>query len=197
MKREGKEEEIKGKRGIERGIERGDKMRVRRIVKGIMVMVVVMVMGCDSGGVKGEGAAGGGEGRGAKSLSEVLLEVGRSAGDAFYAFLELVSGSLGFSVTKETKKNEVGEYFNKLGVKLGEASAELEKVAEKASVDLGKEGVLNKGIRSAVDTAKTTLSTLKGHLESLKGIGDGTIVGEAATNKEGAAPTDVELKKNI
>ncbi|AHH07111.1 Variable major outer membrane lipoprotein (plasmid) [Borrelia crocidurae DOU] len=55
--------------------------------------MVMMVMGCNSGGVKGEGAAGGGDGR-EGSLSEVLLEVGRSAGDAFYSFLEL--GILGF-----------------------------------------------------------------------------------------------------
>ncbi|AFI32013.1 hypothetical protein Q7M_1256 (plasmid) [Borrelia crocidurae str. Achema] len=71
-------EEIKGRREIERGRERGDIKRMKRIVKGIMVMVVMVVMGCNSGGVKGEGT--GGEGRGAKSLSEVLLEVGRSAG---------------------------------------------------------------------------------------------------------------------
>ncbi|WP_025401607.1 variable large family protein [Borrelia crocidurae] len=160
----------------------------------MMVMMVVM-MGCNSGGVKGEGAVGGGDGRGAKSLSEVLLEVGRSAGDAFYSFLELVSGSLGFSVTKETKNNEVGEYFNKLGVKLGEASAELDKVAVKASADVDKEGVLNKGIRAAVDTAKTTLSGLKGHLESLEGIGGDKKVIDVAKNQNGVAASTEELKK--
>ncbi|WP_084543149.1 variable large family protein [Borrelia hispanica] len=160
-----------------------------------MVMVVMVVMGCNSGGVAGgEGAAGGG-GSGAKSLSEVLLEVGRSAENVFYSFLELVSGSLGFVVKATTKKNEVGDYFDGLGKKLEIASAELEKVAEKASADVDKEGILNKGIRAAVDTAKTTLSTLKGHLESLKGIGDGNVVGEA-NNAQGAgtAPDDVQLK---
>ncbi|ETZ17627.1 Variable outer membrane protein [Borrelia duttonii CR2A] len=42
MKREGKEGEIKGKRGIERG------KRMKRIVKGIMVMMMI-VMRCNSG----------------------------------------------------------------------------------------------------------------------------------------------------
>ncbi|ETZ17078.1 Variable major outer membrane lipoprotein [Borrelia duttonii CR2A] len=88
----------------------------------MIMMMVVMVMGCNSGGVAGgEGAAGGG-GSGAKSLSEVLLEVGRSAGNVFYSFLELVSGYLGFAVKSTTKKNEVGNYFDGLGKKLEIAS---------------------------------------------------------------------------
>ncbi|AFI32129.1 variable large family protein [Borrelia crocidurae] len=155
--------------------------------------IVMMVMGCNSGGVKGEGT-GGGEGRGG-SLSEVLMEVGRSAGDAFYSFLELVSGSLGFSVTKETKKEDVGKYFNSLGEKIGVASEELDKVAVKVSADVDKEGVLNKGIREAVDAAKITLKTLRGHLESLKGIGDGNKVVDVVDNQQGVAANIAELKK--
>nr|WP_235048019.1 hypothetical protein [Borrelia hispanica] len=59
-----------------------------------MGMVMMVVMGCNSGGVKGEGT-GGGEGRG---LSGAMMEVGRSAENAFYAFLELASDALGFIV---------------------------------------------------------------------------------------------------
>ncbi|AHH07204.1 Variable major outer membrane lipoprotein (plasmid) [Borrelia crocidurae DOU] len=51
-------------------------------------------------------------------------------GDAFYSFLELVSGSLGFSVTKETKKEDVGKYFNSLGEKIGFA---IRRVGESSS----------------------------------------------------------------
>ncbi|AFI32009.1 hypothetical protein Q7M_1252 (plasmid) [Borrelia crocidurae str. Achema] len=43
------------------------------------------------GGVEGGEGAAGGEGRGAKSLSEVLLEVGRSAENAFYTFMGLIA----------------------------------------------------------------------------------------------------------
>ncbi|WP_206741883.1 variable large family protein [Borrelia crocidurae] len=192
---------IRGIRGIKGKEELGNREERREgRVKGriVMVMMVVMVMGCNSGGVKGEGqvgGAGGGDGRGAKSLSEVLMEVGRSAGDAFYSFLELVSGSLGFSVNKETKKEDVGKYFNSLGEKIGVASEELEKVALKVSADIDKEGVLNKGIREAVDAAKITLKTLRGHLDSLKGIGDGNKVVEVANNQQGAAASTEELKK--
>ncbi|ETZ17133.1 Variable major outer membrane lipoprotein, partial [Borrelia duttonii CR2A] len=105
--------------------------RVNRVnrVNRVMIMMMLMVMGCNSGGVGGgEGAAGGGDGRG---LSGAMMEVGRSAENAFYAFLELVSDVLGFTVTKDTTRNKVGEYFSGLGKKLGEASEELEEVAKK------------------------------------------------------------------
>ncbi|AFI31883.1 variable large protein 7 (plasmid) [Borrelia crocidurae str. Achema] len=148
-----------------------------------------MVMGCNSGGVAGGEGTGGGDGSGAKSLSEVLLEVGRSTENVFYSFLGLIADTLGFTAKATTKKSEVGEYFNKLGSKLGEASEELEKVAIKASAGVDKDGVFDKAIKTAVDTAKITLSTLKGHLESLKGIGDGTIVGGAVTGDAAAVGT--------
>ncbi len=45
----------------------------------IFRILLIIVMGCNSGGVKGGERALGGEGRGVGSLSEVLLEVGRSA----------------------------------------------------------------------------------------------------------------------
>ncbi|WP_051480224.1 variable large family protein [Borrelia crocidurae] len=157
----------------------------------MVMMVVMMVMGCNSGGVKGEGT-GGGDGRG---LSGAMMEVGRSAENAFYAFLELVSDVLGFTAKVDTKKSDVGNYFDSLGKKLGDASKELEEVAQKSETDTNKGDLSKNSIREAINVAKGILGTLKGHLESLKGIGDGTIVGEAATDKEGAAPADVELKK--
>nr|WP_011666324.1 variable large family protein [Borrelia duttonii]BAC22669.1 vmpK [Borrelia duttonii] len=161
----------------------GKKMRM----KGLILMMMI-VKGCNSGGVVG------GEGRGGGSLSEVLLEVGRSAENAFYAFIELMSDVLGFKVNKDTKKEDVGKYFNSLGEKIGVASAELEKVAGKVSVDVDKEGVLNKGIRAAVNTAKTTLSGLRGHLESLKGIGGYKKVIDVAKNQNGVAADKDVLK---
>ncbi|AHH07914.1 Variable major outer membrane lipoprotein (plasmid) [Borrelia crocidurae DOU] len=177
--------EKKGLGEIGRREERREGRERRRIV---MMMMVVMVMVCNSGGVSGEGT-GGGDGRRAKSLSEVLLEVGRSTENVFYSFLGLIADTLGFTAKATTKKSEVGEYFNKLGSKLGEASEELEKVAIKASAGVDKDGVFDKAIKTAVDTAKITLSTLKGHLESLKGIGDGTIVGGAVTGDAAAVGT--------
>ncbi|AHH07071.1 Variable major outer membrane lipoprotein (plasmid) [Borrelia crocidurae DOU] len=188
----------KGKKEIcvkseERGIRIGRMERMEKRVKGIVMMVV---MGCNSGGVKGEGT--GGDGSGAKSLSEVLMEVGRSAGDAFYSFLELVSGSLGFSVTVDTTRSKVGEYFSGLGKKLGEASEELEEVAKKSEVGVGKGEESKDGknaIRIAVDAAKGVLSLLKTHLESLKGIGDGNKVFDVAKDQDGVAASTEELKK--
>ncbi len=126
------------------------------------------------------------------------MEVGRSAENAFYAFLELVSDVLGFKVTKDTKRSDVAGYFNSLGGKLLEASGELEKVASKAMVGIDKsdESKNEKNpIRSAVDAAKGVLSSLKTHLESLKGIGDGNKVVEVANNQQGASASTEELKK--
>ncbi|WP_024654305.1 variable large family protein [Borrelia hispanica] len=159
-----------------------------------MIVMMMVVMGCNSGGVKGEGA-GGGDGRG---LSGAMMEVGRSAENAFYSFLELVSDVLGFTVTKDTTRNKVGEYFSGLGKKLGEASEELEKVASKAivGVDKGEESKNAKNpVRIAVDTAKGVLSSLKTHLESLKDIGDGNKVVDVANNQNGVAANSDALKK--
>ncbi|WP_187373817.1 variable large family protein, partial [Paenibacillus senegalensis] len=117
-----------------------------------------------------------------------MMEVGRSAENAFYAFLELVSDVLGFTAKVETKKNEVGNYFDSLGKKLGDASKELEEVVRKSETDTNKGDLSKNPIREVINVAKGILGTLKGHLESLKSIGDGTIVGEAATNKEGVEP---------
>ncbi|UPA10102.1 variable large family protein (plasmid) [Borrelia nietonii YOR] len=163
----------------------------------IMMMIVVLMIGCGQQAVEaGKGGAAGGEKQGAGSLSEVLMEVGKSAENAFYSFMALVSDTLGLRVTKDTKKNEVGGYFNSLGGKLGKASDELEEVAKKSEVEGAKDGPIAVAIRAAVDTAKTTLNTLKTHLEFLKVIGDANQkVGEAASNAAGTAVDDIELKK--
>ncbi|ACH94110.1 variable large family protein [Borrelia duttonii] len=192
MKREG----IKGVKWKEELGKKEESRKGRVKIRVIMIMLVMMMMGCNSGGVKGEGT-GGGDGRGG-SLSEVLLEVGRSAENAFYSFIELMSDTLGLKVTKDTKRSDVASYFNSLGGKIGEASEELEKVASKVTsgVDKGEESKDGKNaIRIAVDAAKGILSSLKTHLESLKDIGDGNKVVEVVNNQQGVAASTEELKK--
>ncbi|AFI32010.1 hypothetical protein Q7M_1253, partial (plasmid) [Borrelia crocidurae str. Achema] len=92
---------------------------------------------------------------------------------------------------------EVGEYFSSLGAKLGEASEELEAVAKKSEGEGSKDKPIALSIRSAVEVAKGVLFTLKGHLDSLKGIGgdDNKVVGWAESDKEGTAANTEELKK--
>ncbi|UPA19231.1 variable large family protein (plasmid) [Borrelia puertoricensis] len=123
------------------------------------------------------------------------MDVGRSAENAFYSFLELLSGTLGLRVTKDTKKSDVGDYFNSLGAKIGEASKELEEVAKKSEIGVDKGDSSKNLIKEAVDAAKATLITLKTHLESLGTVGDSQKVGDAASNQQGVAAADVELKK--
>ncbi len=155
---------------------RGGSGKMNTIIKrSLLIIMILGIMGCGQQVEKPEGKG--------KNLNEVLIEVGRSAENVFYSFLELVSGTLGFTVTKDTKKSEVGDYFNSLGKKIASASEELEQVAVKSTTDVDKDGILNKTIRSAVDTAKKTLEVLKGHLDSLKDIGDGDKVGEEPPNK--------------
>ncbi|ETZ17303.1 Variable major outer membrane lipoprotein [Borrelia duttonii CR2A] len=161
----------------------------------MIMMMMVVVMGCNSGGVGGGAGAAGAAGGGGRGLSGAMMEVGRSAENAFYAFLELVSDVLGLKVTKDTKRSDVGEYFNSLGGKLGEASGELEKVANEATSGIDKSDASKNPIRVAVEVAKGVLATLKGHLNSLKDIGDSEKVGVAVSQNQGVASAELELKK--
>ncbi|ETZ17309.1 Variable major outer membrane lipoprotein, partial [Borrelia duttonii CR2A] len=172
---------------------------MKRGIKGEMInrvmimMMVVVVMGCNSGGVGGGEGGTGGEGRG---LSGAMMEVGRSAENAFYAFMGLITDTLGFTAKATTKKSDVGEYFSSLGAKLGEASAELEVLAQKSEAEGSEDKPITLSIKSAVEVAKGVLDTLKGHLESLKGIGDSSLVGEVKSdNKQGVAVNTDVLKK--
>ncbi|WP_434757282.1 variable large family protein (plasmid) [Borrelia puertoricensis] len=167
---------------------------MKRITLCALLITLFLLLGCGSGQQSVDSPNGGGAATGGGTLSSVLMDVSRSAENAFYAFLELLSGTLGLRVTKDTTKQQVGDYFNNLGAKLGDASAELEQVAKKSETELDK-GELNKIIRSAVDSAKTTLNTLKNHLDSLKDIGDNDKVGEVpSANKQGASVSINELK---
>ncbi|ETZ17644.1 Variable major outer membrane lipoprotein [Borrelia duttonii CR2A] len=126
-----------------------------------------------------------------------MMEVGRSAENAFYAFLELVSDVLGFNVNTTTKREDVGGYFNNLGKRLGEASKELEEVVKKSEVGVDKSDLSKNPIREIVNSAKGVLDTLKGHLESLGQVGDANLVGEAVTNNKGVTVDDNSIKKAL
>ncbi|WP_434757131.1 variable large family protein (plasmid) [Borrelia puertoricensis] len=168
---------------------------MKRITLCALLITLFLLLGCGSGQQSVDSPNGGGAATGGSSLSSVLIDVGRSAENAFYSFLDLLSGTLGFTVTKDTTKQQVGDYFNSLGEKLGVASKELEEVAKNSEIGVDK-GDLNKAIRSAVDAAKATLNTLKAHLESLGTIGDSTNkVVDVASNQQGVAAAAVELKK--
>nr|ABC87911.1 chimeric protein Vlp7/18 [Borrelia hermsii] len=165
---------------------------INKLNISIIIMTVVLMIGCGQQPEAGKtGVSGGVNG----NLGNSLMELGRSAENAFYAFIELVSDVLGFTAKSDTTKQEVGGYFNSLGGKLGKASDELEEVAKKSEVEGAKDGPIAVAIRAAVDTAKTTLSTLKGHLESLKGIGDDKVVGWAENDQQGIKPADDGLNK--
>ncbi|UPA11653.1 variable large family protein (plasmid) [Borrelia parkeri] len=175
---------------------------MKRITFCALLMTLFLLLSCGSG-QQPEAGKGGSAATGGRSLSEVLMEVGRSAENAFYSFLELLSDTLGFTAKSTTKKSDVGGYFNSLGAKLGKASDELEQVAKKSEGEGegAKDEPIAVAIRSAVDSAKATLSTLKTHLDSLKDIGDDNQkVGEAASDagaKEGTAVNEESLKKSL
>ncbi|UPA14178.1 variable large family protein (plasmid) [Borrelia turicatae 91E135] len=126
------------------------------------------------------------------------MEVGRSAENVFYSFLELLSDTLGFTAKSTTKKDEVGDYFNSLGMKLGQASEELEEVAKNSKVEGegAKDSLLNKVIKEAVDAAKAALNILKTNVNLLGTIGDNNVVGYANNVVgSGTQADETELKK--
>ncbi len=108
--------------------------------------------------------------------------------------MELVSDVLGFTAKSTTKKSEVGAYFNILGVKLAEGSEELELVAKKVGIDVDKSDSSKSPIREAgVDSAKEVLTILKGHLESLRQVGDANLVGYASSVGANAGQQQIKL----
>ncbi|AHH04294.1 Variable major outer membrane lipoprotein (plasmid) [Borrelia nietonii YOR] len=173
---------------------------MKRITLSALLMTLFLLLSCGSGqqaANSGNPGTAGVEQQGVGSLSAVLMEVGRSAENAFYSFLELLSDTLGFTAKSTTKKSDVGDYFNSLGEKLGKASDELEEVAKNSKVEGegAKDGAIAVAIRSAVDSAKTTLSTLKTHLDSLGQVGDANKVGDANTVQGvGTTPDEPKLK---
>ncbi|AHH11632.1 Variable major outer membrane lipoprotein, partial (plasmid) [Borrelia coriaceae ATCC 43381] len=66
-----------------------------------------------------------------KRLTDVLMDVSRSAENAFYSFISLISDTLGLKVTKDTAKNEVGNYYKKLAEGIDQAIKELLLIASK------------------------------------------------------------------
>ncbi|UPA19209.1 variable large family protein [Borrelia puertoricensis] len=165
---------------------------MKRITLCALLITLFLFLSCGSGH---QSAMGGGAATGGSSLSSVLMDIGRSAENAFYSFLELLSDTLGFTAKSTTKKNDVGSYFNGLGEKLGVASEELEQVAVKATAGVDTSDASKDPIRVAIETAKATLITLKTHLESLKDIGDGNIVGHAH-NAQGAGTKADDAESN-
>ncbi|WP_434757139.1 variable large family protein (plasmid) [Borrelia puertoricensis] len=169
---------------------------MKRITLCALLITLFLLLGCGSGQQSVDSPNGGGAATGGRTLSSVLMELGRSAENVFYAFIELLSDTLGFTAKSTTKKNDVGDYFNSLGIKLEETSKELEEVAKKAETGIGKSDSSNKSIREAVNTAKEVLSTLKEHVESLGTVGDSNLVGDAEISaKQGVAADDGALKK--
>ncbi|WP_277913133.1 variable large family protein [Borrelia crocidurae] len=63
-----------------------------------------------------------------------MLEVGRIAENAFYAFIELMSDTLGLKVTKDTKRSDVAGYFNSLGGKLLESIRRIRKSSKQDNI---------------------------------------------------------------
>ncbi len=88
--------------------KRGDIGKMSKIMKiSLVIMMIIGIMGCGQQVEQPGKQNGTGSG-----LSGVMMEVGRSTENAFYAFLELVSDVLGFySITKDTTRDKVGKYF--------------------------------------------------------------------------------------
>ncbi|AHH11794.1 Variable major outer membrane lipoprotein (plasmid) [Borrelia coriaceae ATCC 43381] len=132
-----------------------------------------------------------------KTFLSSLMDVGRSAENTFYSFMSLISDTLGFRVTADKSKKDVGEHFKKLAEGIDQAIKELLPIADKtiqSDEQSGKEENLSR-LNVKVQEAKVTLEKLKGHISSLESIGDTSKVGEVGGSQQGAKPADEELKK--
>ncbi|AHH11690.1 Variable major outer membrane lipoprotein (plasmid) [Borrelia coriaceae ATCC 43381] len=74
-----------------------------------MCNIISLFLSCNNSGESVEEA----------NLGKTMMEMGKSVEEVFYKFIELVSGTLGFTVDTNTTKEQVGEHFKKLGTKLG------------------------------------------------------------------------------
>ncbi|UPA17140.1 variable large family protein (plasmid) [Borrelia coriaceae] len=133
-----------------------------------------------------------------KRLTDVLMDVSRSAENAFYSFISLISDTLGLKVTKDTAKNEVGNYYKKLAEGIDQAIKELLLIASKtvqSDNQSGKEENLS-NLNKAIEKAKQMFEKLKGCIASLESIGDNSKVGEVgSTSQQGEAANESALRK--
>ncbi|AHH10090.1 Variable major outer membrane lipoprotein (plasmid) [Borrelia parkeri SLO] len=127
----------------------------------------------------------------------MLMEVGKSAENAFYSFLELLSDTLGLRVTKDTTKNDVGNYYKKLAEGIEKAVGELSAISgqtdqsDKQSEKEANESELDK----AIEKAKQMFEKLKRYIVSLERIGDISKVGEVGSDtQKGVSASADELK---
>ncbi|WP_081732283.1 variable large family protein, partial [Borrelia duttonii] len=107
----------------------------------MMVMMMVM-MGCNSGGVKGEGT--GGDGRG---LNEVVSSARQVFLETFLSFSDLLKGA--FGITADTTKEAVGERLGEIGEAVNVAKSKLESLKIVDNYNLIKDkadGVITKMI---------------------------------------------------
>ncbi|AHH11246.1 variable large family protein (plasmid) [Borrelia coriaceae] len=131
-----------------------------------------------------------------KTFLSSLMDVGRSAENTYYSFMELVSDVLGFNVTKETTGTKVKEYFTGLASGIEKAIQELVKIKNNTE-EFAKEET-ESAFNKTIEGFKDTLTTLKGYVESLKDIGDANQkVGEVGGSQNGAAADTEELKKAL
>ncbi|AHH07062.1 Variable outer membrane protein (plasmid) [Borrelia crocidurae DOU] len=135
---------MKEKKGLGE-IGRREERRMGRIVKGIVMMVVMMVMGCNSGGVSGEGT--GEEGKGRKGDGSVidLKVIGEKIKDAV-EFAEKVK-------EVHTLVKSVDELAKAIGKKIHNDGS--------LTTESGKNGSLLAGAHSVILAIKTKLEALE------------------------------------
>ncbi|WP_025401148.1 variable large family protein [Borrelia crocidurae] len=176
MKREGKEGEIKGKRGIGR-------VRERMRIKGIILMMMI-VMGCNSGGVS--------EGKvnleAKNSFLESLVAIGEGFQEIFVGFGSAIGDVLGFNVVKVgDKQSKVGEHFKKIGEGLTTTKNKLKELSSEISGAKNVEGSTIKVIEDVIKGTSDVFEKLITALTKLAGAVGSTEIGDIATGAQAVA----------
>ncbi|WP_318250836.1 variable large family protein [Borrelia duttonii] len=149
------------------------------------VIMMMMVMGCNSGGVKEVEEVG---------LQEVGgLKLGDTTKSIFSAFVDLITNSLGISVTNSTKKSDISDKFKDLVNAIDKAINQVQEVASKVGINV------EESQDGSIGQAKKTLNELKKHITSLQTLINESMVvsgvtANVATAVEGVGSSVEDVK---
>ncbi|ETZ17363.1 Variable major outer membrane lipoprotein [Borrelia duttonii CR2A] len=146
-------------------------------------MMMVVVMGCNSGGVGGEGRSG---------LSDIISSARKEFLDAFLSFGELLKEVLGFNL--DTTKKEVGEHLGKVGEAVNVVKGKLESLKSNGQFSLIKDktdGIITKSI--------DTLKKIVDGVSKIKGATGGANdkIASATGDNNDAVPADTASVKGL
>ncbi|ACH94214.1 variable large family protein [Borrelia duttonii] len=170
-------------------IEKKGEGKVRVVI--LMVMMIVMMMGCNSGGVSGEGKV---NLEAKNSFLESLVKIGEGFQEIFAGFGSAIGDVLGFNVVKVgDNRSKVGEHFKKVGEGLTTTKNKLNELKVKISEVKNVDGSTIKVVEDAIKGASDVFEQLIASLTKLAGVTSASVpLGDANNGAVGADKVSVD-----